>query len=80
MSTTIPPIEMRVAGAPISWGVCEVPGWGWQYDASTVLAQMGGNCWPTRYIAPIYLGASLQHNRGRRAGGADAGEGHEASS
>ena len=40
MSTTIPPIEMRVAGAPISWGVCEVPGWGWQYDASTVLAQM----------------------------------------
>ena len=31
---------MRVAGAPISWGVCEVPGWGWQYDASTVLAQM----------------------------------------
>lgn len=41
MSTTIPPIEMRVAGAPISWGVCEVPGWGWQYDASTVLAQMG---------------------------------------
>ena len=41
MSTTIPPIEMRVAGAPISWGVCEVPGWGWQYDAGTVLAQMG---------------------------------------
>jgi inosose dehydratase len=30
----------RVAGAPISWGVCEVPGWGWQYDTATVLSQM----------------------------------------
>ncbi|MFC0624403.1 sugar phosphate isomerase/epimerase family protein [Kribbella deserti] len=33
-------IESRIAGAPISWGVCEVPGWGWQYDADTVLDQM----------------------------------------
>ena len=40
MSTTILPLESRVAGAPISWGVCEVPGWGWQYDPETVLAQM----------------------------------------
>ena len=30
----------RIAGAPISWGVCEVPGWGYQLDASTVLEQM----------------------------------------
>ena len=30
----------RVAGAPISWGVSEVPGWGWQLDAETVLSQM----------------------------------------
>ncbi|MDF1605474.1 TIM barrel protein [Nocardioides sp. YIM 152315] len=30
----------RVAGAPISWGVCEVPGWGWQLDPEVVLAQM----------------------------------------
>ena len=30
----------RIAGAPISWGVCEVPGWGWQLDAATVLSQM----------------------------------------
>lgn len=21
---------MKIAGAPISWGVCEVPGWGYQ--------------------------------------------------
>ncbi len=35
-----PAIEQRVAGAPISWGVCEVPDWGWQYDPGTVLAEM----------------------------------------
>ncbi len=31
---------MRVAGAPISWGVCEVPGWGHQLDPDRVLAEM----------------------------------------
>jgi inosose dehydratase len=30
----------RVAGAPISWGVCEVPGWGYQLTAEQVLPQM----------------------------------------
>jgi inosose dehydratase len=30
----------RVAGAPISWGVCEVPGWGHQLPADTVLDGM----------------------------------------
>ena len=34
------PVRERIAAAPISWGVCEVPGWGWQYDAATVLDQM----------------------------------------
>ncbi len=34
------PLRERIAAAPISWGVCEVPGWGWQYDAATVLDQM----------------------------------------
>lgn len=34
------PIADRLAGAPISWGVCEVPGWGWQLDPVTVLSQM----------------------------------------
>lgn len=33
-------LATRIAGAPISWGVSEVPGWGWQYDPDTVLAQM----------------------------------------
>jgi inosose dehydratase len=30
----------RIAGAPISWGVCEVPGWGYQLPAGQVLSQM----------------------------------------
>lgn len=33
-------VESRVAGAPISWGVCEVPGWGHQMDRDRVLAEM----------------------------------------
>jgi len=31
----------KIAGAPISWGVCEVPGWGFQLDPAQVLAEMG---------------------------------------
>jgi inosose dehydratase len=30
----------RIAGAPISWGVCEVPGWGYQLPTDRVLAEM----------------------------------------
>ena len=30
----------RIAGAPISWGVCEVPGWGHQMAPDRVLAEM----------------------------------------
>ncbi|MER7542336.1 TIM barrel protein [Spirillospora sp. NPDC127506] len=33
-------IKDRVAGAPISWGVCEVPGWGRQLAPARVLAEM----------------------------------------
>ena len=32
----------RLAGAPISWGVCEVPGWGLQLPPERVLAEMAG--------------------------------------
>ncbi|HEX6676909.1 MAG TPA: sugar phosphate isomerase/epimerase [Actinomycetes bacterium] len=31
---------MRVAGAPISWGVCEVPGWGHQLAPDRVLGEV----------------------------------------
>ncbi len=40
MNSTNPSLLDRVAGAPISWGVCEAPDWGWQYDSATVLSQM----------------------------------------
>jgi inosose dehydratase len=30
----------KIAGAPISWGVCEVPGWGHQLSAERVLREM----------------------------------------
>ncbi|HLJ98691.1 MAG TPA: TIM barrel protein, partial [Streptosporangiaceae bacterium] len=45
MGTAVPvkavPVEARsVAGAPISWGVCEVPGWGYQLSARRVLTEM----------------------------------------
>jgi inosose dehydratase len=35
-----PTLRARIAGAPISWGVCEVPDWGFQLDPATVLGQM----------------------------------------
>lgn len=39
-STTPAPGQARIAGAPISWGVCEVPGWGYQLSSSRVLDEM----------------------------------------
>ncbi|GAA4530644.1 sugar phosphate isomerase/epimerase family protein [Amycolatopsis samaneae] len=36
------PSGFKVAAAPISWGVCEVPGWGRVLDAPTVLGEMAG--------------------------------------
>jgi inosose dehydratase len=38
--TAAVPLRQRIAGAPISWGVCEVPGWGHQLTPDVVLAQM----------------------------------------
>jgi inosose dehydratase len=32
--------ELRIAGAPITWGVCEAPGWGHQLGWERVLAEM----------------------------------------
>lgn len=31
---------MKIAGAPISWGVCEVPNWGYQMSPDRVLQEM----------------------------------------
>ena len=38
MSTSLP--LGRIAGAPISWGLCEVPGWGHQLAPERVLSEM----------------------------------------
>src|SRR3954469_7912468 len=32
--------QNKIAGAPISWGVCEVPGWGYQLSPDRVLTEM----------------------------------------
>ncbi|WP_167477076.1 TIM barrel protein [Nocardia arthritidis] len=37
---TQPLNPLRIAAAPISWGVCEVPGWGHVLDSRTVLSAM----------------------------------------
>ncbi len=34
--------SLRLAGAPITWGVCEVPGWGCQLAAERVLREVAG--------------------------------------
>src|SRR3954467_9266147 len=35
-----PALMDRLVGAPISWGVCEVPGWGLQLGPERVLEEM----------------------------------------
>ncbi|QLQ09692.1 MAG: TIM barrel protein [Nocardioidaceae bacterium] len=40
MQNDLGPLAGRVAGAPISWGVCEVPGWGVMLRPSRVLPEM----------------------------------------
>jgi inosose dehydratase len=37
-----PGLKARLAAAPISWGVCEVPGWGRQMEPERVLREMAG--------------------------------------
>ena len=48
-------IDERIAGAPISWGVCEVPGWGHQIAPERVFSEM-------REVGlPEVLAARLEH-------------------
>ncbi|WP_174183977.1 TIM barrel protein [Nocardia barduliensis] len=47
---------LRLAAAPISWGVCEVPGWGRVLDARTVLSEMAAlGLFATELGPPGYL-------------------------
>jgi inosose dehydratase len=40
LEASAPGSPARIAAAPISWGVCEVPGWGYQLSPQRVLAEM----------------------------------------
>ncbi|MEV0900011.1 TIM barrel protein [Actinoplanes sp. NPDC049802] len=47
----------RIGGAPISWGVCEAPGWGYELFADRVLAEMAGLGLRATELGPTgYLG------------------------
>jgi inosose dehydratase len=53
-----------LAGAPISWGVCELPGWGRQLEPERVLAEMASLGLTATELGPLgYL--SLDANRVR---------------
>lgn len=64
-----PPLR-RLAGAPISWGACEVPGWGPMPDVETVLDEMsqlglsGTERGPPGFLPadPVMLRAQLQRH------------------
>ena len=58
------PLASRIAGAPISWGVCEVPGWGFQLDPTTVLDQMRGLGLVATEFGPVGF---LEEDPGARA-------------
>ncbi|MFI5838846.1 TIM barrel protein [Catenuloplanes sp. NPDC051500] len=47
----------RIGGAPISWGVCEAPGWGLELPAGRVLQEMSGLGLAATELGPTgYLG------------------------
>ena len=58
-------VERRLAGAPISWGVCEVPGWGLQLPPERVLAEMASLGLHATELGP--LGYLPLEPRGARA-------------
>lgn len=58
MPDALGPLAGRVAAAPISWGVCEVPGWGAMLPADRVLAEMSAlGLTATELGAPGFLPA-----------------------
>jgi inosose dehydratase len=57
-------ITDRIAGAPISWGVCEAPGWGLELGPDRVLGEMRELGLRTTELGPTgYLGAQPQDVR-----------------
>jgi inosose dehydratase len=76
-SSTDPLRDSRLAAAPISWGVCEVPGWGFQLAPDQVLSEMAAlgfratESGPVGYLGsdPDSVGASLSRHGLRLVGG-----------
>jgi inosose dehydratase len=63
-----PAAARRVAGAPISWGVCEVPGWGRQLAQERVLSEMAAlGLTATELGPPGYLPSDPETLRARLA-------------
>jgi inosose dehydratase len=55
---TVRRLDERLAAGPISWGVCEVPGWGEQLPPETVLAEMRALGFRATEFGPAgYLGS-----------------------
>ena len=50
---TAMPVPPRVAAAPISWGVCEVPGWGRMLPPERVLSEMAALGFRATELGPI---------------------------
>jgi inosose dehydratase len=64
-----PAAARRLAGAPISWGVCEVPGWGRQLPAERVLSEMAELGLSATELGPLgYLPLEPDALRARLAG------------
>lgn len=58
--------NFKLAGAPITWGVCEVPGWGEQLPADQVLEQMSSLGLTALEVGPVgYLGSTPQEIKAR---------------
>ena len=58
-------MNVRIAGAPISWGVCEVPGWGHQMGPDRVLTEMASLGLEAMEFGP--LGFLPEDAEGRKA-------------
>jgi inosose dehydratase len=59
----------RIGGAPISWGVCEAPGWGHELPPERVLAEMRGLGLRATELGPTgYLGRRPAEVKARLAG------------
>ena len=62
------PVRNRVAGAPISWGVCEAPDWGIELPADRVLAEMAELGLTATELGPAgYLGQNALQVRAKLA-------------